>query len=34
MKKKSKRKYLIYLERSINALLAGIDRINSVHDTL
>jgi hypothetical protein len=33
MKKKSKRKYLIYLERSINALLAGIDRINSVHDT-
>ena len=31
-RKKTKRKYLIYLERSINALLSSIDRINSVHD--
>ena len=29
---KSKRKYLLYVDKSINALLAGIDRINSVHD--
>ena len=31
-RKKLKRKYLIYLDKSINALLASIDRINSVHD--
>jgi hypothetical protein len=31
-RKKLKRKYLIYLDKSISALLASIDRINSVHD--
>lgn len=32
MRKKSKRKYLVYLDKGIDALLAGIDRINSVYD--
>lgn len=32
IRKKLKRKYLIHLDKSINALLASIDRINSVHD--
>src|SRR5438105_3849879 len=32
IRKKLKRKYLVYVEKSINALLASIDRINSVHD--
>jgi hypothetical protein len=32
-RKKLKRKYLIYLDKSIAALLASIDRINNVHDT-
>ncbi len=31
-RKKSKRKYLIYLDKGIQALLSAIDRINSVHD--
>ncbi len=31
-RKKSKRKYLLYLEKGIDSLLSGIDRINSVHD--
>ena len=31
-RKRLKRKYLIYLNKSINALLASIDRINSVYD--
>ncbi len=31
-KKKAKRKYLLYVEKSIDALLSGIDRANSVHD--
>ena len=32
IRKKLKRKYLIHLDKSINALLASIDRINSVYD--
>jgi hypothetical protein len=32
VKRKAKRKYLIYLERGISALLSGIDRINSISD--
>ena len=33
IRKKLKRKYLIYLDKSIAALLASIDRINNVHDS-
>lgn len=33
IRKKLKRKYLIHLDKSIDALLASIDRINSVYDS-
>jgi len=33
IRKKLKRKYLIHLDKSINALLASIDRINSVYNS-
>lgn len=33
IRKKLKRKYLVYLDKSIAALLVSIDRINNVHDS-